>query len=234
MVRNVTDVDDSILPKARELGVPYLELADSELARFRSDMEALELRPAGRGATRHRGDRRHDRDGRDAARDRARVRHARHRVLRRLDVPALRRAVALLARPHGAPRAPAWRQPRRPAPARPARLRAVAAVAPRRAGVARAVRGRAAGLARRVLGDGDGEPRHRHRPARRRHRPHLPAPRVRDRAEREHHRRAVLPPLGALGDGELRGREDVEVARQPRVRERSPQDGPTRARSGSR
>ena len=27
MVRNVTDVDDSILPKARELGVPYLELA---------------------------------------------------------------------------------------------------------------------------------------------------------------------------------------------------------------
>ena len=45
MVRNVTDVDDSILPKARELGVPYLELADSELARFRSDMDALEMRP---------------------------------------------------------------------------------------------------------------------------------------------------------------------------------------------
>ena len=30
MVRNVTDVDDSILPKARELGVPYLELAAAE------------------------------------------------------------------------------------------------------------------------------------------------------------------------------------------------------------
>jgi len=45
MVRNVTDVDDSILPKARELGVPYLELAESELARFRSDMEALDTRP---------------------------------------------------------------------------------------------------------------------------------------------------------------------------------------------
>jgi len=44
-VRNVTDVDDSILPKARELGVPYLELADRELARFRSDMAALEMRP---------------------------------------------------------------------------------------------------------------------------------------------------------------------------------------------
>jgi len=44
-VRNVTDVDDSILPKARELGVPYLELAASELARFHADMEALEMRP---------------------------------------------------------------------------------------------------------------------------------------------------------------------------------------------
>jgi L-cysteine:1D-myo-inositol 2-amino-2-deoxy-alpha-D-glucopyranoside ligase len=45
MVRNVTDVDDSILPKARELGVNYLELADAELARFQADMNALEMRP---------------------------------------------------------------------------------------------------------------------------------------------------------------------------------------------
>jgi L-cysteine:1D-myo-inositol 2-amino-2-deoxy-alpha-D-glucopyranoside ligase len=45
MVRNVTDVDDSILPKARELGIPYLELAAAELARFRSDMDALGMRP---------------------------------------------------------------------------------------------------------------------------------------------------------------------------------------------
>ena len=45
MVRNVTDVDDSILPKARELGVPYLELAEAELTRFRSDMDALGMRP---------------------------------------------------------------------------------------------------------------------------------------------------------------------------------------------
>jgi len=45
MVRNVTDVDDSILPKARELGVPYLELAAAELARFRADMDALGMRP---------------------------------------------------------------------------------------------------------------------------------------------------------------------------------------------
>ena len=45
LVRNVTDVDDSILPKARELGVNYLELADAEMARFRSDMDALGVRP---------------------------------------------------------------------------------------------------------------------------------------------------------------------------------------------
>src|SRR5262249_2560412 len=43
-VRNITDVDDSILPKARELGVPYLELAEAEMARFHSDMAALEMR----------------------------------------------------------------------------------------------------------------------------------------------------------------------------------------------
>ena len=46
LVRNITDVDDSILPKARELGVDFLELAAAETARFEGDMEALETRPA--------------------------------------------------------------------------------------------------------------------------------------------------------------------------------------------
>ena len=45
LVRNVTDVDDSILPKARSLGVDYLDLAEAEMARFRSDMQALGMRP---------------------------------------------------------------------------------------------------------------------------------------------------------------------------------------------
>jgi L-cysteine:1D-myo-inositol 2-amino-2-deoxy-alpha-D-glucopyranoside ligase len=40
-VRNITDVDDSILGKARELGVHYLDLAAAETARFDEDMQAL-------------------------------------------------------------------------------------------------------------------------------------------------------------------------------------------------
>ena len=44
-VRNVTDVDDDILRKARELGVHYLDLAAEEMARFDSDMKALNLLP---------------------------------------------------------------------------------------------------------------------------------------------------------------------------------------------
>jgi len=40
-VRNYTDVDDSILGKARELGVHYLDLAASQIAVFERDMDAL-------------------------------------------------------------------------------------------------------------------------------------------------------------------------------------------------
>ena len=46
MVRNVTDVDDSILPKARELGIDFLQLAEQEMERFGKDMDALNMRPA--------------------------------------------------------------------------------------------------------------------------------------------------------------------------------------------
>jgi L-cysteine:1D-myo-inositol 2-amino-2-deoxy-alpha-D-glucopyranoside ligase len=44
-VRNVTDVDDDILRKARELGVHYLDLAAEETARFDTDMRALNNLP---------------------------------------------------------------------------------------------------------------------------------------------------------------------------------------------
>jgi L-cysteine:1D-myo-inositol 2-amino-2-deoxy-alpha-D-glucopyranoside ligase len=42
-VRNVTDVDDDILRKARELGVHYLDLAAAETTRFDDDMRALDV-----------------------------------------------------------------------------------------------------------------------------------------------------------------------------------------------
>lgn len=42
-VRNVTDVDDDILRKARELNVNYLDLAKSEMVRFTKSMERLNL-----------------------------------------------------------------------------------------------------------------------------------------------------------------------------------------------
>jgi L-cysteine:1D-myo-inositol 2-amino-2-deoxy-alpha-D-glucopyranoside ligase len=42
-VRNITDVDDDMLRKARELGVHYLDLAAAETARFDADMKALDV-----------------------------------------------------------------------------------------------------------------------------------------------------------------------------------------------
>ena len=45
-VRNVTDVDDDLLRKARELGVHYLDLAAAETARFDDDVAALGILPS--------------------------------------------------------------------------------------------------------------------------------------------------------------------------------------------
>jgi L-cysteine:1D-myo-inositol 2-amino-2-deoxy-alpha-D-glucopyranoside ligase len=44
-VRNVTDIDDPLFAKARELGVHYLDLAAGEEARFEADMTALNALP---------------------------------------------------------------------------------------------------------------------------------------------------------------------------------------------
>jgi L-cysteine:1D-myo-inositol 2-amino-2-deoxy-alpha-D-glucopyranoside ligase len=44
-VRNVTDVDDPLFAKARELGVHYLDLAAGEEARFERDLAALNALP---------------------------------------------------------------------------------------------------------------------------------------------------------------------------------------------
>jgi L-cysteine:1D-myo-inositol 2-amino-2-deoxy-alpha-D-glucopyranoside ligase len=45
-VRNITDIDDPLFAKARELGVFYLDLAAEEIARFDDCMNALGLLPA--------------------------------------------------------------------------------------------------------------------------------------------------------------------------------------------
>ena len=45
-VRNITDIDDPLFDKARELGVFYLDLAAEEIARFDECMNALGLLPA--------------------------------------------------------------------------------------------------------------------------------------------------------------------------------------------
>jgi L-cysteine:1D-myo-inositol 2-amino-2-deoxy-alpha-D-glucopyranoside ligase len=45
LVRNVTDVDDDILRRARELGVHYLDLAAEEMARFDAAMLGIGLLP---------------------------------------------------------------------------------------------------------------------------------------------------------------------------------------------
>ena len=44
-VRNITDVDDSILERARQLGVNYLDLAAEEMARIDKSLRALNVLP---------------------------------------------------------------------------------------------------------------------------------------------------------------------------------------------
>src|SRR5215471_16917099 len=44
-VQNVTDIDDDILRKAREVGMAWDELGRRETERFLSDMKALNVRP---------------------------------------------------------------------------------------------------------------------------------------------------------------------------------------------
>ena len=167
-VRNVTDVDDDILRKARSLGVHYLDLAAEEIARFDEQMRSP--RPAAelRRATRDLGDPGHPRLHRDGARVRPRLPGRRRRLLRRIDVPAFRPAEPARPRRDARDRRRARRQRRRPAQAGPPRLRAVAAVACRRAGLGVAVGTGTPGLAHRVLGARDARARSHDRPPRRR------------------------------------------------------------------
>ena len=167
LVRNVTDVDDDILRKARELGVHYLDLAAEEMARFDANMAALGLLPVYREprATSAIPDILsligHVLDGGHA------YSVGRGGVLRHLVLPPLRAGQPPVAGRDAGAGGRAGRQPRRPQQARPARLRAVAALGPRRAVVGVALGPGPARLAHRVLGPGHARARRHRRPPRR-------------------------------------------------------------------
>ena len=220
MVRNITDVDDSILPKARELGVPYLELAEAEIARFHS---------------------RHGRARACARRSPSRARPSRSTRIIELVGRLLDSGHAYLThgtvyfdvstfprfgelshysrRPDGASsparaaatptiRTAATRSTSccgsRRSPTSPRGARRSASAGP--AGTSSARRWRCTSSARRSTCTAA-----------------APTSSSRTTSARSRRARALtgepfVAPLAALGDGELRGREDVEVARQPRVR----------------
>ena len=236
-VRNVTDVDDDILRKARELGVHYLDLAAAEMARFDDDMRALDMLPAWsepratsaiadiRGLHRHGARPGLRLPGRAAPSTSTSSRFDRFGQVSHLDRDEMLR---LAAERGGNLDDPNKRDPLDFVLWQPSRRR--------RAVVGVAVGPGPAGLAHRVLGAGPARARHHHRPPRRRRRPDLPPPRVRGGPVRGGHRRAVRAPLDAPGDGADGRREDVEVARQPGVRVGAaqgvghPGDPPGRAR----
>ena len=97
-VRNVTDVDDPLFAKARQLGVHYLDLAAGEEARFERDMEALNALPVAVDAAGLVGDPRHPRLHRHGARPRLRLPGRRSGLLRRLQVRRVRLGQPLHAR----------------------------------------------------------------------------------------------------------------------------------------
>ncbi len=220
-VRNVTDVDDDILRKARELGraLPRSRRRrDGPLRRRHGGARGHRLAAASLGPPRPSPT---SAGFIGMVLDRGHAYEAGGAVY--FDVGTLRSLrpdQPLRPRRDARPGRRARRQPRRPQQARPARLRAVAALGRRRAVLGVAVGPGSAGLAHRVLGAGPARAGHHHRPARRRQRPDLPPPRVRGRAVRGRHRRAVRAALDAPGHGADGRREDVEVAGQPGVRQR--------------
>ena len=202
MVRNVTDVDDSILPEGPGARRPVPRARRGGDRPVPLGHGRARHAPADRRAARDRDDRRDRVDRRAAARLRARVpdRAApRTSTSRRSSASAQlsqysRDQMVRLARARGGnPDDPHRRDPLDFVLWQPSLAG--------RARVARAVRRRPARLAHRVLGHVDAGARPDARPARRRHRPDLPAPRVRGRAERGADRQAVRAPLAALGDG---------------------------------
>ncbi len=172
-VRNITDIDDKIIDRARERGEPYEALTARYIASMDADFAALgigkpdhEPRATGLPARNHR----HDRSSREA---RLRLRRLeRRRVLRCCEVQGLREAFRQEAR--GPARGRARRSGR--GQAGPGGLRPVEAGEGRGASLGFALGRRPAGLAHRVLGHGGRTPRAAVRHSRRRHGPQVSAP----------------------------------------------------------
>ena len=128
-VRNITDVDDKINARARESGEPIEAITARTTADYHRDMAALGCLPPTHGAARHGVHRAHDRADRAPGRARPRLRRRRPRAVLRAVLPGLRRV--LRPRPGGAARRRAGG--RGAVQARPRRLRALEALAARRA-----------------------------------------------------------------------------------------------------
>ena len=153
-VRNVTDVDDDILRKSRELGVHYLDLAAEEMARFDAEMGMLNLLPV-YSEPRATSAISEILSLIGAALDAGHAYESGGSVY--FDVatlPPVRAHQRVRTGRDAAPGRRARRQSRRSPQAEPAGLRAVAALAARRAVVGVALGPGRPGLAHRVLGAG--------------------------------------------------------------------------------
>ena len=225
-VMNITDIDDKIIRGAAATGED-IGTAGGTLSRDvpggrRGAPDDDAGRPAARDPA-HRRDRRADRDAaraRPRLPDRGRLDLLQDRVVAGVRAPGATRPRGAAGR--GAGRGRRIRQGRRP------RLRPVEGSQARRAGLADRHRPGPARLAHRVLGDEHGPPRAVVRPPHRRCRPHLPAPRGRDRPERGGDRPDLRRDVAALRPPAGVRHEDGQVDRQHRAGRRGPCDGLSR------
>ena len=138
-VRNVTDVDDRSSRKARELGVHYLDLAAAETAKFDDDMVALGCSRAGASPGPPRPSPTSGASSAWCSTAATPTRPAGPCTSTSSTYPQFGEICRLRPGDDARLRRRAGRQRRRPEQARPARLRALAAVAARRAVVGLAV-----------------------------------------------------------------------------------------------
>ena len=195
LVSNITDIDDKIIERAEREGRDAGEIAERCESVWWRAMDSIGVLRPDRHPARHGVGRRDGRHDRRADRDRPGLRHRRRRVPVGRDGRGLRPAGPaaledLLA--GGGEREVFGAERKR----QPGRLRAVEAGQAGRADVAVAVGRRPAGLAQRVRRDEPRAARRGLRPALRRPRPQVPAPRERAGPGRRP-RQALRQPLDA-------------------------------------